>query len=101
MDIWQVAFECIHHYPIILKQSCVLGCVGEAVFNIIILAIVTIFIIIPLLVVLVIIIISIFIIVSHHIDASDPLVFGGIGETVLKGLEGHWKTQSTQLAVKQ
>ena len=58
MDIWQVAFECIHHYPIILKQSCVLGCVGEAVFNIIILAIVTIFIIIPLLVVLVIIIIS-------------------------------------------
>ena len=37
---------------------------------------------------------------SHHIDASDPLVFGGIGETVLKGLEGHWQTQPTQLAVK-
>ena len=66
MDIWQVAFDCIHHYPIILKQSCVLGCVGETVFNIIILAIVTIFIIIPLLVVLVIILISIFIIVSPH-----------------------------------
>ena len=66
---------------------------------IIILAIVTIFIIIPLLM------IHVFIIVissslSHHIDTSDPLVFGGIGETVLKGLEGHWQTQPTQLAVK-
>ena len=99
MDIWQVAFECIHHYPIILKQSCVLGCVGEAVFNIIILVIVTICIIIPLLMILVFITI-ISSSLSHHIDTSDPLIFGGIGETVLKGLEGHWQTQPTQLAVK-
>ena len=36
----------------------------------------------------------------HHIDTSQPLVFGSIGESVLKGLEGHWQTQPTQFAVK-
>ena len=36
---------------------------------------------------------------SHHIDTSQPFILGCIGEAVLKGLEGHWKTQPTQLAV--